>query len=93
MKILVTGGAGYLGSVLVPELLKHGNEVTVVDNFMFRQNSLIDCCTYDTFSVIRGDCRDENLMAQLVKDKDIIIPLAALVGVPLCSMDVTGTTT
>lgn len=93
MKILVTGGAGYLGSVLVPELLKKGYEVTVVDSFMFKQNSLVDCCTYDTFSVIRGDCRDENLIAQLVKDKDIIIPLAALVGVPLCSMDVTGATT
>ena len=93
MKILVTGGAGYLGSVLVPELLKQGYEVTVVDNFMFRQNSLVDCCAYDTFSVVRGDCRDESLMARLVKNKDIIIPLAALVGQPLCSRDLTATTT
>lgn len=93
MKILVTGGAGYLGSVLVPELLKQGHELTVVDSFMFKQNSLVDCCTYDTFSVIRGDCRDESLMARLVKKQDIIIPLAALVGVPLCSMDITATTT
>ncbi len=93
MKILVTGGAGYLGSMLVPELLRQGYEVTVVDNFMFKQNSLADCCMYDTFSVIRGDCRDENLLTQVVKDQDIIIPLAALVGVPLCSMDVTATTT
>ncbi|MCK4543689.1 MAG: NAD-dependent epimerase/dehydratase [Spirochaetales bacterium] len=93
MKILITGGAGYLGSVLVPELLRQGHEVTVVDSFMFKQNSLVDCCTYDTFSVIRGDCRDESLMARFVKNQDIIIPLAALVGVPLCSMDVTATTT
>lgn len=93
MKILVTGGAGYLGSVLVPELLRQGYEVTVVDNFMFKQNSLADCCMYDTFSVIRGDCRDESLLSQVVKNQDVIIPLAALVGVPLCSMDVTATTT
>jgi nucleoside-diphosphate-sugar epimerase len=93
MKILVTGGAGYLGSVLVPELLRQGYEVTVVDNFMFKQNSLADCCMYDTFSVIRGDCRDERLLSQVVKNQDIIIPLAALVGVPLCNMDVTATTT
>jgi nucleoside-diphosphate-sugar epimerase len=90
-KILVTGGAGYLGSILVPELLKNGYEVTVLDNFMFRQNSLMDCCVYDTFSVVRGDCRDENLMAGLVKDNDIIIPLAALVGAPLCNQDITAT--
>lgn len=93
MKILVTGGAGYLGSVLVPELLKQGYEVTVVDSFMFKQNSLADCCAYTNFSIVRGDCRDENLMAQLIKKQDIIIPLAALVGEPLCSRDVTGTKT
>lgn len=93
LKILVTGGAGYLGSVLVPELLRQGHEVTVMDNFMFKQNSLVDCCTYDTFSVVRGDCRDQSLMARLVKDQDIIIPLAALVGQPLCSRDLTATAT
>ena len=92
-KILVTGGAGYIGAVLVPELLKQGYEVTVVDNFMFRQNGLVDCCYYDSFSVIRGDCRDERLMAEVVKDKDIIIPLAGFVGAPQCSRDITGTTT
>jgi len=93
MKILVTGGAGYLGSVLVPELLKQGHEVTVLDNFMFKQNSLIDCCTFNTFSIVRGDCRDKSLMARLIKNQDIIIPMAALVGVPLCSQDITGTVT
>ncbi len=87
MKILITGGAGYIGSVLTPALLSMGHEVTVLDNFMFRQNSLTDCCHYDTFSVVRGDCRDEKLMGRLVAKSDAIIPLAALVGAPLCDRD------
>ncbi len=93
MKILITGGAGYIGSVLVPILLNNGYEVTVVDNFMFRQNSLADCCQYDTFQVVRGDCRNEELMKDLVKSADVIIPLAALVGAPLCSRDEISTKT
>jgi nucleoside-diphosphate-sugar epimerase len=87
MKILITGGAGYLGSVLTPTLLALGHEVTVVDNFLFRQNSLADCCHYATFQVVRGDCRDEALMTKLVAKADVIIPLAALVGAPLCDRD------
>ncbi len=93
MKILITGGAGYIGSVLTPTLLAQGYEVTVLDNFMFRQTSLADCCQYDTFNVVRGDCRDQALMTQLLKDADVIIPLAALVGAPLCSRDQVGTRT
>ena len=93
MKILITGGAGYLGSVMTPTLLSLGHEVTVVDNFMFRPNSLADCCQYDTFEVIRGDCRDEALMKKLVAKADAIIPLAALVGAPLCDRDKVGATT
>lgn len=91
MKILITGGAGYIGAVLTPTLLAQGYEVTVLDNFMFRQTSLADCCHYDTFNVVRGDCRDEALMTELLKEADIIIPLAALVGAPLCSRDKLGT--
>jgi nucleoside-diphosphate-sugar epimerase len=91
--ILVTGGAGYLGSVLVKQLLKAGNQVTVLDNFMFGQNSLLDCCYYDTFNVVRGDTRDKVLLQELVRDKDIIIPLAAFVGAPLCNRDKIGTET
>lgn len=87
MRILITGGAGYIGSVLTPSLLTAGHEVTVVDNFMFRQNSLIDCCHYETFQVVRGDVRDEGLMKKLVAKADAIIPLAALVGAPLCDRD------
>jgi nucleoside-diphosphate-sugar epimerase len=89
--ILVTGGAGYIGSILVPELLKLGHRVTVLDNFRYGQNSLLDCCSYDGFSVVRGDARDKGLVSKLVKDKEIIIPLAALVGAPLCSEDEIGT--
>ena len=87
MKILITGGAGYIGSVLTPTLLGLGHEVTVVDNFMFRQNSLADCCQYDGFQVVRTDCRDEAVMKKLVAEVDAIIPLAALVGAPLCDRD------
>lgn len=92
-KILVTGGAGYLGSVLVPELLKSGHEVTVLDNFMFGQSSLLECCVYEQFDVIRGDARDEDILRPLLQKADCIIPLAALVGAPLCSRDKTGTAT
>jgi nucleoside-diphosphate-sugar epimerase len=87
MKILITGGAGYLGSVLTPSLLALGHEVTVVDNLLFRQSSLADCCHYEGFQVVRGDCRDEALMKKLVAKADAIIPLAALVGAPLCDRD------
>jgi nucleoside-diphosphate-sugar epimerase len=89
-KILVTGGAGYLGSVLVPKLLASGHSVTVLDSFMFRQTSLADCCASDAFDVIRGDCRDERLLAELVAKHDTFIPLAALVGAPLCDRDALG---
>jgi nucleoside-diphosphate-sugar epimerase len=90
MKILITGGAGYIGSVLTPSLLEAGHEVTVLDNFMFRQNSLVDCCQYDKFHAVRGDCRDESVLAPLLSKADLIIPLAALVGMPLCKLDVSG---
>ncbi|MEX1118737.1 MAG: NAD(P)-dependent oxidoreductase [Terrimicrobiaceae bacterium] len=89
-KILVTGGAGYLGSTLVPRLLAEGHAVTVLDNFMFRPTSLLECCHFDTFDVVRGDCRDEVLLASLLAKHDVIIPLAALVGAPLCNRDALG---
>jgi nucleoside-diphosphate-sugar epimerase len=87
MRILITGGAGYLGSVLTPTLLGLGHDVTVLDSFLFRQNSLADCCHYSTFHVVRGDCRDETLMKKLIAGADVIIPLAALVGAPMCDRD------
>lgn len=93
MNILVTGGAGYIGSVLVPALLGRGHRVTVVDNFLFGQTSLAECCHDDAFTIVRGDARDERLMAPLVRDADLIVPLAALVGAPLCDRDPHGAQT
>jgi nucleoside-diphosphate-sugar epimerase len=91
--IVVTGGAGYLGSILVPELLKLNNRVTVLDNFMYQQNSLLDCCANENFQVVRGDVRDEQVLKKLLKKADYIIPLAALVGAPLCNRDRVGAET
>lgn len=93
MKVLITGGAGYIGSVLTPTLLGLGHEVTVLDNFYFRQNSLAECCHYSTFQVVRSDCRDERVVKPLAAKADLIIPLAALVGVPLCNQDQIATQT
>jgi nucleoside-diphosphate-sugar epimerase len=91
--IVVTGGAGYLGSILVPELLKLNNRVTVLDSFMYQQNSLLDCCANGNFQVVRGDARDEQVVKKLLKKADYIIPLAALVGAPLCNRDRVGAET
>ena len=86
-KILVTGGAGYIGSVLVPMLLDKNHEVVVIDNFYYNQQSLLDQCIRENFSVVKGDVRDRELMKELMDDKEYIIPLAAMVGFPLCKKD------
>lgn len=86
-KILITGGAGYIGSVLTPELLKLGHEVTVIDNFMYNQTSLLDCAHYENLSIVRGDVRDEKLVKNAMAGKDFIIPLACIVGAPACDRD------
>lgn len=85
MKILVTGAAGYIGSILVPDLLRAGHTVTAVDNFLYGQISLLDCCHDPNLTIIRGDVRDERLMKPLAAKSDVIIPLACLVGAPLCA--------
>ena len=87
MNVLITGGAGYIGSMLTPALLAAGHRVTVLDNFYFRQSSLLDCCHLEEFRIVRGDCREESIVKPLVAEADLIIPLAALVGVPLCNTD------
>lgn len=91
--ILVTGGAGYLGSTMVPDLLAAGHRVTVVDNFMFKQASLNHVCHHPGFQVVKGDIRIESVMAPLLAKADVVIPLAALVGAPLCTQDPVGATT
>lgn len=88
--ILVTGGAGYLGSTMVPALLAAGHKVTVLDNFMFRQSPLNQLCAEPGFDVVRGDARDEAVLRPLLREADIFIPLAALVGAPLCDNDKPG---
>lgn len=85
MKILVTGGAGYIGSILVPELLKHGYEVTVVDNFMYNQSSLLDCCHNKKLTIIRGNAQDKQIILKCLKNADAIFPLACLTGAPICN--------
>lgn len=85
--ILLTGGAGYLGAVIVPALLAAGHRVTVLDNFLFKQNSLAAVCADPGFDVVRGDARDSATLRPLVAKADIVIPLAALVGAALCDAD------
>ena len=82
-KILVTGGAGYIGSVLVPQLLAAGYDVTVIDNFMYEQQSLLDCCYHPRLTLVRGDARDEKLIVHHLKNADAVFPLACLTGAPI----------
>lgn len=87
MKILITGGAGYLGSVIVERLLNVGYEVTVLDKLLFNQTSLLQYTSYPKFKFIYGDVRNESLLEELCKEADAIIPLAAIVGFPACAAD------
>lgn len=88
-KILVTGGAGYIGSILVPALLSQGHSVTVLDALIFNQTPLLDCCSNRRFDFIRGDICETLLMEKLIAKSDIIIPLAAIVGAPACKKSLT----
>lgn len=86
-KILVTGGAGYIGSILVPVLLGKGHKVTVLDSLIYRQSSLLDCCSNPNFDFVKGDVCNEDLMSSLIPQFDIILPLAAIVGDPACRIN------
>jgi nucleoside-diphosphate-sugar epimerase len=86
-RVLVTGGAGYLGSVLCEHLLDAGYSVTVVDNLMHRQHSLFYLCAHPEFDFVAGDVRDERMMRRLIQGADILVPLAAIVGAPACDRD------
>jgi nucleoside-diphosphate-sugar epimerase len=93
MKVLVTGGGGYIGSVLVPELLASGHSVTVLDTFPGGGTELAACCRSKNFEPVRADARDERVLKELVPKADVLIPLAALVGAPLCKQDPISATT
>jgi nucleoside-diphosphate-sugar epimerase len=92
-RVTVIGGAGYLGSVLVPTLLENGYHVTVLDNFLLGQASLLDCCRRAQFEIRRGDCRDKDTVTRAIAQADYIIPLAAIVGAPASKADITATRT
>ena len=86
-RVLVTGGAGYIGSILVPALLSQEFEVTVLDSFRHGQGSLFDCCHLERFHVIAGDCRERDTLRQALSKAEVVIPLAAIVGAPACKRD------
>jgi nucleoside-diphosphate-sugar epimerase len=90
-KILVTGGAGYIGAILVPDLLVQGYTVTVLDALIHGQYPLLDCCAKSNFDFIKGDICDDGLMSELIPKFDVIIPLAAIVGTPACKVNPTVT--
>lgn len=89
-RVLVTGGAGYVGSILVGALLRAGHEVTVLDNFLFGQTSLLDLIHDERLRVERGDARDEARLKPLLADAEWILPLACLTGAPLCDREPMG---
>lgn len=86
-KVLITGGAGYLGTVLTEVLLSKGYAVTVLDNLTYKQLSLTSFCHNKNFKLVVGDVRDYKLLSDLVEANDVIIPLAAIVGMPACKKD------
>ena len=92
-KVLITGGAGYIGSVLIPKLLAKNYEITCVDNLMYEPTSLMMASKNKKFNLIIGDARDKELMKPLIESSDVIIPLACLTGAPLCNKDKTSAKT
>jgi len=93
MNILITGGAGYIGSILTPHLLGLGHRVTVLDSLVYGQSPLLDCCANEAFDFVYGDARDEALLRCQLSRADCIVPLAALVGAPACKRDAIGAVT
>lgn len=90
MRILISGGAGYVGSVLAETFVALGQDVVVVDNFMHGQAPLAHLCPFNWFELVRGDARDMRVMRPLLEKADVFIPLAAIVGGPACDRDVTA---
>jgi nucleoside-diphosphate-sugar epimerase len=87
LRVLVTGGAGYLGAVLCERLLGAGLRVTAVDCLLHEHPSLLHLCAQSGFEFVRGDARDASLVQRLLQQADVVIPLAAVVGAPACDRD------
>jgi nucleoside-diphosphate-sugar epimerase len=90
MNVLITGGAGYIGSILTPHLLSLGHKVTVLDTLIYGQAPLLECCANERFEFVYGDARNESVLRPLIASADCILPLAALVGAPACERDAIG---
>ena len=93
LNILITGGAGYIGSVLASRLLSLDYNITVYDNFLYDQSSLNHLCIKNNLSIVKGDVRDNSKILSILPKFDVIIPLAALVGAPICKFDPVGART
>ncbi len=93
LKILITGGAGYIGSILTKLLLDHNYEVVVYDNYFYNQTSLFDLCRNKNLELVKGDVRNFQELKPYIKKCDVVIPLAALVGAPICNFDPIGSKT
>lgn len=87
MRLLVTGGAGYVGSVLVPHLLSQGHKVRVLDSLMYGGRALLPCFAYSAFDFVKGSVLDEPKLKQALKDVDVVVHLATIVGYPACKRD------
>lgn len=87
LTVLITGVAGYIGSILAEHLLKAGHKVIGLDNLFYGTASLGHLCQYEEFEFVRDDARNETALAALVKKADVIVPLAAVVGMPACQRD------
>ena len=86
-RVLVTGGAGYIGSIVCEHLLRAGHRVTALDNLRYGEQNLYHLCANPAFDFVRGDARDERLLGNLLRDADVVLPLAALVGAPPCERE------